>query len=120
MKKNHIPTYVKRMLKRASFAIETVHFQKGYDPSYTIIIPKHSIYAQTATLQSEVERLAAWAVRQVYGVFPPVDYKKCLPVVVRSVPTETHYGKQFAVVDIYDPVMLRVEHLIGTRPISLK
>ena len=40
---HNIPTYVKRMLKRASFAIETSKFEKGWDPSYTIIIPKHSI-----------------------------------------------------------------------------
>ena len=28
---------------------------------------------------------------------------------------ETHNCKQFAVLDIYDPVMLRVEHLIPRR-----
>ena len=119
MKKQSIPTYVKRLLKRASFAIHTGHFQEGYDPSYTIIIPKHSIYAQADTLKAEVERLEAWAVRAVYGVLPPAGYKKCPPVVVRSTPSDTHYCKQFAVVDIYDPVMLRVEHLIGTKATNL-
>ena len=43
MKKFYVPTYVKRMLKRASFAIETSCFKSNYDPSYTILIPKHSI-----------------------------------------------------------------------------
>jgi hypothetical protein len=109
---NRIPTYVKRMLKRASFAIETAHYEKGYDPSYTVIIPKHSIYAQADTLRTEVERLEAWALRNVYGSFPSVAEKKFPPVVVRHIPTETNYCKQYAVLDIYDPVMLRVEHLI--------
>ena len=116
---HNIPTYVKRMLKRASFAIETSKFKNGYDPSYTIIIPKHSIYAQADTLKVEVEKLVAWATRKVYGIFPPAGYQKCLPVVVRSLPTETHYCKQYAVIDIYDPIMIGVERLIGTSAISL-
>ena len=116
---NNVPTYIKRMLKRASFAIETSKFQNGYDPSYTIIIPKHSISAQADTLKAEVEKLEAWATRKVYGILPPAGYQKCLPVVVRSLPTETHYCKQYAVVDIYDPIMLCVEHLIGAKSISL-
>lgn len=107
------------MLKRASFAIETSKFQNGYDPSYTIIIPKHSIYAQADTLKAEVEKLVAWATRKVYGILPPAGYQKCLPVVVRSLPAETHYCKQYAVIDIYDPIMIGVERLIGTNPISV-
>ena len=110
-----IPTYVKRMLKRSSFAIETNLFQKGYDPGYTIVIPKHSIYAMADTLKSEVARLEAWAMRAKYGASPTLGDKKFPPVVVRSIPEETHYCRQYAVVDIYDPVMLRVEHLIPGR-----
>lgn len=107
-----IPTYVKRMLKRASFAIYTDQFKKGWDPSYTIVIPKHSIYAEAATLRAEVERLEAWAMRNVYGSFPTLRDMECPPVVVLSLPTETHHSRQYAVVTIYDPVMQRVEHLI--------
>lgn len=117
---NNIPTYVKRMLKRASFAIETSKFEEGYDPSYTIIIPKHSIYAQADTLKAEVEKLAAWAMRRVYGSRPTIGDQKFPPVVIRHIPSETHYCKQYAVVDIYDPIMVRVEHLIGAKPISLR
>ena len=113
--KTRIPTYVKRMLKRSAFAIRTSLFEKGWDPSYTIIIPKHSIYAQADTLKAEVERLEAWAMRNKYGSFPTLEDKKFPPVVVRHIPSETHYCKQYAVVDIYDPVMLRVEHLIPGR-----
>lgn len=120
MKKFYIPTYVKRMLKRASFAIETNRFQDGYDPSYTIIIPKHSIYAQTATLKAEVEKTVEWAKRMMYGwENRETNWKLCPNIVVRHIPTETHYCKQYAVIDIYDPIMKRVEHLIGTKPISL-
>ena len=119
MRQFSIPSYVKRMLERASFAIETSKFQDGYDPSYTIIIPKHSIYAQADTLKAEVEKLVAWATRKVYGILPPAGYKKCLPVVVRSLPTDTHYCKQYAVIDIYDPIMVSIEHLIGKHAISL-
>lgn len=118
--RNNIPTYVKRMLKRASFAIHTSHFEKGWDPSYTVIIPKHSIYAQADTLKAEVEKLANWAMRRVYGSTPTLMDKKFPPVVVRFLPTETHYCKQFAVLDIYDPIMVRVEHLIEEKPISLR
>ena len=107
-----IPTYVKRMLKRANFAIETAQFKKGYDPGYTIIIPKHSIYAQADTLQAEVKRLADWAMRVKYGISPTYGDMQFPPVVVREMPTETHYRRQYAVLDIYDPIMLRVEHLI--------
>jgi hypothetical protein len=117
--RHNIPTYVKRMLKRASFAIETSHFQKGWDPSYTIIIPKHSIYAQADTLKAEVERLQAWCIRAKYGSFPTLGDLKFPGVEVLHVPSETHYCKQYAVVTIYDPVMQRVEHLIGAKPISL-
>lgn len=116
---NNIPTYVKRMLKRASFAIETSKFEKGWDPSYTIIIPKHSIYAQADTLKAEVERLKAWCIRAKYGSFPSVGDLKFPGVEVLHVPSETHYCKQYAVVTIYDPIMQRVEHLIGAKSISL-
>ena len=116
---HNIPTYVKRMLKRASFAIETPHYVKGDDPSYTIIIPKHSIYAQVDTLKAEVAKLAAWAMRRVYGIRPSVSDMKFPPVVICSLPSETHYCRQYAKVVIYDPVMVRVEHLIGASAISL-
>ena len=112
---NRIPKYVRRMLKRASFAIDTDRFQKGWDPGYTLIVPKHSIYAQADTLRSEVERLAQWAMRVKYGFRPTLGDKQCPPVVVRSLPSETHYCRQYAVLDIYDPVMLRVEYLIPRR-----
>ena len=36
---NNIPTYVKRMLKRASFAIEPSKFAKGGDPPYPLNLP---------------------------------------------------------------------------------
>ena len=107
-----IPTYVKRMLKRSVFAIRTSRFEKGWDPSYTILIPKHSIHAQVDTLKKEVERLEVWAMRNKYGSFPTLEDKKFPPVVVRHIPSETHYCKQYAVIDIYDPVMQMVEHLI--------
>ena len=118
--KHNVPTYVKRMLKRSCFAIHTSYFKKDYDPSYTVIIPKHSTYAQVETLKCEVEKLVAWAMRIQYGINPTLGEKKLPPVVVRSLPAETHYKKQYAVVDIYDPVMLLVEHLIEMKSDTLK
>lgn len=116
MKRFYIPTYVRRMLKRSKFAIETNHFSKGDDPGYTILIPKHSIYAQTDTLKGELDKLVAWAKRMMpFGY----NWKDCPAVVVRSCPEETHYCRQFARVDIFDPIMQRIEYLIDMKPVKL-
>lgn len=112
MKQFYIPQYVKDILSRSQFAVDSGRFMDDDDPGYTIIIPKHSIYAQADTLQAEVKRLADWAMRVKYGVFPTYGDMQFPPVVVREMPTETHYRRQYAVLDIYDPIMLRVEHLI--------
>ena len=117
--RTNIPNYVRRILNRSTFAIESNHFRNDYDPSYTIIVPKHSIYAKAETLKAEIEKLVDWANRRVYGAEAPAGWKNCQPVVVRELPKETHYCKQYAVIDIYDPIMLKVEYLIGAKKISL-
>ena len=120
MKKFYVPTYVKRMLKRASFAIETSCFKSNYDPSYTILIPKHSIYAQTDTLKKEIDKMIEWGKRMMYDYEDRErNWALCPNIVVISLPQETHYCRQYAAINLYDPLMKRVEHLIGMKPITV-
>lgn len=111
-----IPTYVRRILKRSEFAVHTSQFTKEDDPSYTIVVPKHSIYAQADTLKGELDKLVAWAKRMLPSDF---NWKDCPVVVVRSCPKETHYHRQYAHVDIFDPIMQRIEYLVGTGTVKI-
>lgn len=112
MRAKNIPKYVRRVLKRASFAVDTPFLQDGDDPGYTIIIQKHSIYAQVDTLKDEIEKLSGWARRAMGDSY---DWRHFPLVVVRSCPDETHYCRQYARVDIFDPIMQKIEYLIPTK-----
>jgi len=104
------------MLKRSKFAVDTNYLAKGDDPGYTILIPKHSIYAQTETLKGELDKLVEWARRMMPSGY---DWKSSPIVIVRDLPTETHYCRQFARVDIFDPLMQRIEYLVNMKSVNL-
>ena len=93
-----IPKYVIDMMERSCYC-----FDKGAEPGYTIHVQKHSEYAKINTLEKEVNRLVAWANRQVPN---DLDIKTAF---VNHMPKKTHYTKQYATVTIYDPVMKYIE-----------
>lgn len=101
----NIPKYVRRILKRSEFA-----FFQGCEPGYTIRVPKHSIYAQAGTLRDEIEKTINWAKRCMGFDY---NWKTCPVIIIREMPQETTYSKQYAVIDIYDPLMQQIEYLIS-------
>ena len=72
-----------------------------YGPGYTISIQKGTEYQRIDTLRAEVERLCAWSNR----IVPDTAF-------LLSIPADTHYTKQSAVVTIFDPVMQKIERYI--------
>ena len=96
-----IPKYIKAMMGRARFT-------KGFgDPGYTVETAKSTPYTTAETFKREVERLCAWAERQM-----PRDEFSIPTAVINNIPHKTHYCRQVAVVTIYDPVMQHLEKLI--------
>lgn len=96
-----IPNYVKDMMGRARFA-------KGFgDPGYTVEIAKSTPYITAETFKREVERLCAWAERQI-----PQGEFSIPTAVINNIPHKTRHCRQVAVVTIYDPVMQHLEKLI--------
>jgi hypothetical protein len=111
MKQFYVPQYVKDILSRSQFAVDSGRFMDDDDPGYTILVHKRTARTMVYTLQVECERLEKWARR----TWPDLDWEN-LPVVrIRRVPTRTHNYDQYARVDIYDPVMQRIEGLIPGR-----
>ena len=111
MKKFYIPQYVKDIMSRSEFAVDSGRFMDDDDPGYTILIHKRTQYTMVRSLKADCARLESWARR----MFPDLDWENLPVVIVRRVPTRTHYYDQFARVDIYDPIMKRIEDLIPGR-----
>ena len=57
MKKFTIPKYVRDILSRSCFAVDTVGFRDDDDPGYTILIFKRSDMTWADTLKDECDRL---------------------------------------------------------------
>lgn len=108
MKRFSIPNYIKDILSRSQFAVDSGRFMDDDDPGYTILVHKRTAKTMVYTLQAECERLEKWARR----TWPDLDWENLPAVLIRRVPTRTHNYDQYARVDIYDPVMQRIEELI--------
>ena len=116
MKRFSSPNYIKDILSRSQFAVDSGRFfMDDDDPGYTILVHKRTAYTRVDTLKAECERLEKWARR----MWPDLDWENLPVVLIRRVPTRTHNYDQFARVDIYDPVMLRLEELIPRKPIRI-
>ena len=102
-----VPKYVQELMGRAEF--DLLH-PRG-EPGYTLKIKKATPYTKADTLKAEAERLVAWANRM--APVPP-EWESDTATVV-SVPKETHYRDQYAVVTIYDPVMKELEKYIDEK-----
>lgn len=95
------PKYIIELLSRSDWE-ET---DKRRIPGLTIRVYKRTPYANVDTLKKECEKLINWANREV-----PHPYGMSLAYIV-DVPNKTHYRPQYAIMVIYDPIMLRIEQL---------
>lgn len=90
------PQYIITPLKRAEF-----YFGKDGVVGYSIKIHKHTIYEYADTLLHRCGKIITWCNKQIPG---SAEMVFC--------PKETHYRDQFAVITIYDPLMLHLEQFI--------
>lgn len=90
------PNYIKSALRGAKY-----YFGKDCVAGYSIEIHKRTRYEYTKTLRSRCDKIITWCNKQIPGSSEMV-----------SCPTMTHYTDQFAVITIYDPIMLRLEEFI--------
>lgn len=98
-----IPKYIiETLLDRAEYEFTYCTSNKYYAAGYTISIKKARPYQRAETLKKEVKKLCDWADR-IAGA--GTSY-------VLSLPTETHYTNQYAIVTIFDPVMKQIESYI--------
>lgn len=97
-----IPKYVQELMSRAKFVLGT------REAGYTIRIYKSTPYTKIPTLRAEVNRLQKWVERVM-----PEDELGVPTMIINSVPSKTHYCKQYAVVTIFDPVMQNIEKYIA-------
>ena len=100
-----IPKYVIGLMERSRYEFDFCTKHPNYGPGYTISIVKGTEYQQIDTLKQEVERLIKWANRAA----------GCETAYLLSIPSITHYRKQYAVVTIFDPVMQKIESYIPHR-----
>ena len=92
------PNYIITPLKRAEF-----YFGKDCVPGYSIKIHKHTKYEYCSTLLNRCHQIITWCNKQVEGSAELVFCPKL---------SETKYTDQYAVINIYDPVMLHLEQFI--------
>ena len=90
------PKYIISALRGAEF-----YFGENCVPGYSIKIRKRTKYEYATTLRSRVDRILTWCNKQVGGSAEMISCPGC-----------TNYTDQFAVITIYDPVMLRLEGFI--------
>ena len=90
------PNYIKSSLQGAKF-----YFGKDCVAGYSIEIHKRTKYEYASTLLNRCNQIISWCNRQVEG---SAEMVRC--------PYITIYADQFAVITIYDPVMLHLEKYI--------
>lgn len=95
-----IPKYIENLLENSKFRYLYTD-NKNYAIGYTFEICKPSDYMHVNTFNNLVEKIVKWSNSKC----PNSAYIICLPRI-------THYGRQTAIITIYDPVMKYIEHLI--------
>jgi hypothetical protein len=90
------PNYITNSLHNAEF-----YFGEDGCVGYSIKIFKHTRYENANTLRIRCAAIIGWCNNQIPGSAEMVSYPKV-----------THYTQQFAVITIYDPVMLYLEKFI--------
>lgn len=94
-----VPKYIKQILGNAEFKLDG----KDWIPGYTIKLHKESPYQMAGLLYKKAERLVQWA----------KSFNGNESAELVSYPVETHYCDQYAVINIFDPLMVRIEKFIG-------
>ncbi len=92
------PNYIIAALSTAKF-----YFGRNCVAGYSIEIHKASRYERATTLEDRCKSVINWANRQIEG---SAEIVEC--------PQVTHYEDQFAVINIYDPLMMSLEQYIGS------
>lgn len=103
----NVPKYIIDIMSRAKYAT-------GYgEPGYTIKIRKARPQTLASTFEKEINSLVKYVNREwlkrlkANGWTPDEEVE---PIVyIQSVPKKTHYCDQYAVVTIFDPIMLDLE-----------
>ena len=95
-----VPNYIQILLSGARWELSFCRKSPDFAPGYTISIRKRSDYQTAKRFAEEINRLQKWVNRQPGG--------HCE---ILSVPKETHHCRQYAIVTIYDPIMLQLEKL---------
>lgn len=94
-----IPQYIQKLLQRATFNLTSF---ESSTPGYTIEISKRTQYQTVDAFREEIERLIKWADRQ-NGFAEILKF-----------PDRTRYAtRQYALVNIYDPLMMSLEKYIS-------
>lgn len=98
MKTPAVPMYVMELLKRSRYNYTADH--PDYAAGYTLEIEKRTVWAFVETLAKEIRRLEGW-VKRNGGTMSII-----------SLPEQTRYCRQYAVVTIFDPLMKALEQHI--------
>ena len=97
----NIPKYIENLLKRSEFVLNSRDGNNWF-PGYTIRLYKRTEYATIYTLDKEAAKLVTWA--RSYCSENVAEYLYC--------PDKTHYCDQYAIINIFDPIMAKIEKLI--------
>lgn len=98
MKTPDVPMYVKELLKRSRYNYTADH--PDYAAGYTLEIEKRTVWTFVETLTKEIRRLEGW-VKRNGGT-----------MAIISLPEQTHYCRQYALVTIFDPLMKALEQYV--------
>lgn len=103
-----VPMYVVDLAKRAKYNFDSE--SKDYAVGYTVNIYKKSPYQKIDTFRAEIQRFVDWANREMSrkACGEPIPEAVC----VLQIPSATTYGTQYAVVNVFDPIMLDFERYI--------
>jgi hypothetical protein len=94
-----IPNYVQILMNRAKYNFSYEH--ENYGVGYTIEIEKSTPYAFIDALSKEMVKLKKWVEKQPGGKMD-----------ILYLPDVTHYRRQYAIISIWDPVMIHLEKYI--------
>jgi hypothetical protein len=96
-----IPKYIIELLERSKYSYDkSLSKNEDYAVGYTIEIHKRTEYAYVSTLNEEIEKLQKFVIK---------NNSDCK---ILSIPKETHYNDQYAVITIFDPIMKHLEQYI--------
>lgn len=110
------PSYIKRLLARCEWAVETGRLPKGCDPGYTLLLHKRSVYSHADTLRKEAESLVSWCRRRMALHARYISREEADKVSsMHECPGATRIGDQSAVIVIWDPVLQMVEKHVTSR-----